>query len=885
MEESPTLRHPRSESLDAAAAGQLLARARSMLSSREIALKFCVASIAAAALSRLGPVAALGGVVVSLLVESAVEHLVRRLRKRTLWSAGLLAILLDRADRALAAIGLRSRRIAATGATTAAAAVAGALVVVAFTVPELALGHALVADRGLTFFGGRLDSEISRPVPGPGSTTTEPEPGLTTTGPTKPGPRPDLTITVPANMTAEATSGRGAHVDYDASASAGRLVCVPASGSFFPIGTTTVHCTARYGKLSDSATFPVVVADKSPPRLELPEDITFRTAKSDGAIVTYVATASDAVQGDVVARCTPQSGSRFPVGRTTVNCTTVDDHGNRAEGSFAVNVEKKEDGLVLPGHMTVEATSTAGTVVRFTASAGGAAVSCSPRSATRLPLGDTVVSCHTRKERGTFRITVVDTTPPELVLPPKVSALATSRRGAELTYVLTARDAVDGAIVPSCTPRSGATFAVGRSVVRCSAHDSHGNARHVSFGVEVLDGAPTLDLPPTVTAAAADARGASVPLHFAAEDAVDGSIAASCSPAMRIFPIGRTKVTCSAKDSAGNVVSGSLVVVVSDDDAPRLNLPDSPLAVDATGPAGGKATWRVSAVDNVDGSVGVSCDRTSGDVFAVGDTRVNCSARDRAGNVAKDSFTVSVRDHDPPVVTVPSAPVVESADDGDGARVTFAATADDAVDGAVSVKCDPPSGSLFPLGDTRVSCTARDAAGNSSKPASFLVSVRDTNRPRLQLPASPLTAAAVNADGAPVQFAATAVDAVDGSVPVQCDHDSGGNFALGKTRVTCSATDKAGNRATDSFVVVVSDQDGPSLNLPKIVTATANSKDGTNVKWQMSAVDNVDGPVPISCDPAPGSHFEVGDTAVLCSASDSAGNTTRRKLLVRVNFG
>jgi hypothetical protein len=314
-------------------------------------------------------------------------------------------------------------------------------------------------------------------------------------------------------------------------------------------------------------------------------------------------------------------------------------------------------------------------------------------------------------------------------------------------------------------------------------------------------------------------------------------------------------------------------------------LPDSPIAVDATGPAGGKATWRASAVDNVDGSVDVSCDRTSGDVFALGDTRVTCTARDRAGNIGKDSFTVSVRDHDPPVVTVPSAPVLESADDAGGARVTFSATADDAVDGAVSVKCDPPSGSLFPLGDTKVSCTARDAAGNSSKPASFIVSVRDTNRPRLQLPASPLTAAAVDANGAPVEFAATAVDAVDGSVPVQCDPNSGVTFGLGKTRVTCSATDKAGNRATDSFVVVVSDQDGPSLNLPKIVTATANSKDGTNVKWQMSAVDNVDGPVPISCDPAPGSHFDVGDTTVLCSASDSAGNTTRRKLLVRVNFG
>jgi hypothetical protein len=860
-----------------------------MLSSREIALKFCVASIAAAALSHLGPIAALGGVVVSLLVESAVEHLVRRLRKRTLWSTGVLVLLLDRADRALAAIGLRSRRIAATGATTAAAAVAGALVVVAFTVPEFALGHALVADRGLTFFGGRLDSETSRPDPRPGPTETGPTEttpgvGTTPTGPSETVPGPGPTITVPDDVRAEATSGAGAHVDYDASASGGSLLCTPASGSFFPIGTTTVHCTARNADGVKRATFSVVVADETSPRLELPDDISARTAKSDGAIVTYVATAFDAVQGDVVARCTPQSGSRFPVGRTTVDCRAVDGHGNRVNGSFAVTIEKAEGNqLVLPTHMTVEATSTAGAIVRFTASAGGAAVSCSPRSASLLPLGDTVVSCHTRKERGTFRVTVVDATPPQLVIPEKLSGLATSRRGAELTYVVTARDTVDGAIVPSCTPRSGATFAIGRSVVQCSARDSHGNARNISFGVQVLDGAPTLDVPPTVKAAAVDARGAPVPLHFKAEDAVDGSIAANCLPAMRIFPIGRTKVTCSAKDSAGNEVSGSFVVVVSDEDPPRIILPESPLAADATGPTGGKATWRVSAFDNVDGSVDVSCDRSSGDLFALGDTRVTCTARDRVGNVAKDSFTVSVRDHDPPVVTVPSAPVLESADDAGGARVTFSVTADDAVDGAISVKCDPQSGSIFPLGDTRVSCTARDAAGNSSKPASFVVSVRDTNRPRLQLPASPLEAAAVNANGAPVEFSATAVDAVDGSVPVQCDPNSGVTFGLGKTRVTCSATDRAGNRATDSFVVVVTDQDGPVLRLPKIVTVTASSPKGATVDWNMSAVDNVDGSVPISCDHDPGSFFPIGDTTVSCSASDRAGNTTRRKFLVRVN--
>jgi hypothetical protein len=53
----------------------------------------------------------------------------------------------------------------------------------------------------------------------------------------------------------------------------------------------------------------------------------------------------------------------------------------------------------------------------------------------------------------------------------------------------------------------------------------------------------------------------------------------------------------------------------------------------------------------------------------------------------------------------------------------------------------------------------------------------------------------------------------------------------------------------------------------------------------MSAVDNVDGPVPITCDPPIGSFFGLGKTKVSCSASDSAGNTSRGSFSVLVVLG
>ena len=48
-----------------------------------------------------------------------------------------------------------------------------------------------------------------------------------------------------------------------------------------------------------------------------------------------------------------------------------------------------------------------------------------------------------------------------------------------------ARDGVDGAVAVSCSPRSGARFRPGRTVVRCEAVDSSGNLAAASFVVHV----------------------------------------------------------------------------------------------------------------------------------------------------------------------------------------------------------------------------------------------------------------------------------------------------------------------------------------------------------------------------------------------------------------
>ena len=63
-----------------------------------------------------------------------------------------------------------------------------------------------------------------------------------------------------------------------------------------------------------------------------------------------------------------------------------------------------------------------------------------------------------------------------------------ARKGAKrvrVTYSVTARDAVDDAVVASCAPRSGSLFKVGRTSVTCSASDKSANTGTARFRITV----------------------------------------------------------------------------------------------------------------------------------------------------------------------------------------------------------------------------------------------------------------------------------------------------------------------------------------------------------------------------------------------------------------
>lgn len=131
----------------------------------------------------------------------------------------------------------------------------------------------------------------------------------------------------------------------------------------------------------------------------------------------------------------------------------------------------------------------------------------------------------------------------------------------------------------------------------------------------------------------------------------------------------------------------------------------------------------------------VTCTPPSGNSFPIGTTTVNCTATNGIGNSASCSFTVTVNDAEAPVVTCPASIIANTAPGVCTAVVTYSATATDNCPG-VTVSCSPPSGTTFSLGTTTVTCTATDAASNTSSCA-FSVTVIDNHPPTISLSLNP----------------------------------------------------------------------------------------------------------------------------------------------------
>lgn len=82
--------------------------------------------------------------------------------------------------------------------------------------------------------------------------------------------------------------------------------------------------------------------DVTRPTISLPSRRIFlASARARRTRVTYVPRARDEVDGAVPVSCKPGSGTRFPVGRTTVTCSAADTSGNARTSKFVITVKPR----------------------------------------------------------------------------------------------------------------------------------------------------------------------------------------------------------------------------------------------------------------------------------------------------------------------------------------------------------------------------------------------------------------------------------------------------------------------------------------------------------------------------------------------------------------
>lgn len=229
-------------------------------------------------------------------------------------------------------------------------------------------------------------------------------------------------------------------------------------------------------------------------------------------------------------------------------------------------------------------------------------------------------------------------------------------------------------------------------------------------------------------------------------------------------------------------------------------------------------------------------------------------------------------DRQPPTITCPGPIQLPNAPGTCGRRVSFSPNVTDNCENWTLIS-NPASGTVFPVGSTTVTSTARDNVGNTAS-CRFTVTITDLEAPQIECPANTVISceqpSAPAQTGEPFALDNCAINSVT-HADVRVDGSCPSDFTLQRT---FTALDVHGNANTCMQTIKVTDNKSPVITCPPAVTVACDL--GPNAKTgSATATDN--------CDTAPVlSHSDRttgGDCNWLCTiqrswlAVDNCGNT------------
>ncbi|MCA1640416.1 MAG: DUF5011 domain-containing protein [Acidobacteria bacterium] len=641
-------------------------------------------------------------------------------------------------------------------------------------------------------------------------------------------------ITVSANTTQGDQSG--AIVTFGGAepfGSCGALSTSQASGSFFPVGTTTVTSTAAGGA---SCSFTVTVVEGGGPTISCPANITTTSDDCTATIATGTPTASAGATVTGERSDGQPLDTSFGAGTTSIVWTATDSVGRTASCTQTITVNVNDTTaptINAPDDLTLTTGAggaTCGVVVseaalgRAEAEDGGCTVNITRTGVPAgnfFPVGTTTITWTATDAGGntatdTQTVTVTENSPPAIRAPADAQYTCLSEvPAADPSQATGTNDNLPdgGPVVDNCgvtptvtvseAPRTGSGSAADPYLIKrtFTASDGVNSASSVQT-ITVID--PT---PPTVALVGGGSMTHECHTSFAdpgvttGDNCNDAPVTVTTSGGFNPDVPGTYTITYTAKDGAGNTATAQRTVTVVDTIKPVITLSGaSSMTVEChTSFADPGAT----AADSCDAGVPVTASG-SVDVNTPGVYTINYNASDDSGNAAiQVTRTVTVVDTTRPVITLNGAGTMTVE-----CHTSFAdpgATAADSCDTSVPVTASGSVDVNVP-GTYTISYAAADDSGNAATTVTRTVTVVDTTAPVISCPANIVVTLPANstATSTTVNFSApTATDSCDASVPVVTDKASGSVFNVGTTTVTSTATDDSGNTSSCSFTVTV----------------------------------------------------------------------------------
>ena len=442
----------------------------------------------------------------------------------------------------------------------------------------------------------------------------------------------------------------------------------PASGSSFPIGSTTItYIATDVAGNSSTISFQVIVTDPGDPTfISCPGDIQVNANNSAcEAVATWpVPEAIDlcsAVQITQIAG--PASGSSFPLGSTAIIYVATDAAGNSDTCSFNVIVVDADPPVFAscPSNISIDlADQECDTIINWitpTAGDGCSNVTIEqtegPPGGSSFSAGTTTIAYEATDDAGnsatcSFTVTVIDQQAPVFTYCPTDIAIGNDQGVCGAVVTWTVPEADDCSIVQieqTSGPGNGSTFPIGETTIGYTATDASGNIATCTFNVTVIDNEAPIALCQPITLEMIGTDPVIISPQMIDAGSTDNCAIVNMSVTPESFSsAGIHDITLTITDAAGNSSSCTTTVEVIEPEGPVAICQDLVLYLDENG----NAQLDPSDIDNgshsTTGSISLSVDRSDFDCSDIGDQQVILTMIDQWGFTASCVSIVTVLD-------------------------------------------------------------------------------------------------------------------------------------------------------------------------------------------------------------------------------------------------